>query len=148
MRAAVGGIIDAKNDLAGQFPLHSQVPLVKISIARGGRPQIVVVGVSPIRKLPILFALRTREACRKRVFESGILRGKIIVRKENRGGLAKGCPGILKIRRRTHSEIDTGAAPHYRLRIESIGKPKSRTDIFAVYRDASHAGGGKLRGAV
>ena len=97
--------------------------------------------------MSVLRTLRSAEAAGKRVFQRGGLRCEIIVCKEQVRGFAERGAGILKVRRRAHSEINARSAAHHRLRIERIGKSQPRSNILAVRRNRPPAWRGELCGA-
>src|SRR5580700_5834651 len=97
MSGAVGNVIYADDDLTGQFPLDSQIPLVNVSVPRRGRAQVVVVGVPPVSQCSILRALRTGKARGKRIFQGRVLAGKVVLREEHCGSFAERSTRILEI---------------------------------------------------
>src|SRR5580698_11418471 len=106
MGGAVGNVVYADDDLAGQLPLDSQIPLVNVSVPRRGRAQVVVVGVPPISQCSILRALRTGKAVGKRIFQSRVLAGKVVLSKEHCGSFAERSSRILEICGWTHAKIN------------------------------------------
>ena len=145
MRTAVGRVVDAQDDLARQFALDSNIPHVKIGVACRRSTQIVVVAISPLGKLTILPPLRRSKSGWERIFERGILRLEIIIRENDGRRLAERGSRILKVRGRTHAEINSGAAAHDRLLIERVGKTEPRADIISIDRHVPHVRAGKLR---
>ena len=67
------------------------------------------------------------------------LGGEIVVGEKQVRGFAEGRAGILGVCGRAHSEIDASPAACHRSRIDLVGETQSRSNVFPVGRNGSHA---------
>ena len=131
------------HNLAREEVLHTEIPLIDVSVPRGAGAEVVLVDEPPIGERAVFLVLRTGEAARKGIGERGGAGLEVVGGKEHGRGFAESRARILEVCGYAHAVINAGAPAENSVGAQLIGKTDAWAEVVAIHGDAALVAIGK-----